>query len=180
MRFRPPCIPLLSSFLQQPVVLSDVLHHRWTTARIAIAILLNALALGVPIAFMVGIVDSLLSIEVTMLSSLASYGFIAFGHIGWQLAWMSSLSPVLSELLIGGTVYIIEDGNGVSFTTMIGVAEHPNTGGVVEAIIPGALFLSPAELRQFKPSYRLAQISWSEKAVTEAMHRQRSYRLNLE
>ncbi len=176
---RPPFTHFQSQVTGKTPCVDDIVHHRETTQLLALGILLD----NAPV-----IVGTITAIAFATLSDLNAGQYCmliaailapAMLIIGWNLAWMRQQSPVFSTLLRGGTVYVIEDPSGhIGLTTKVGVAEDPNVRGVVEAVIPGILFFSPAELRQFKPSYTYAQIPWTMEAITKAMQRQRAYRLD--
>lgn len=149
----------------------DIVHHRQTTAKLVVSVTLHA-AMAATIAWFIANVT--LDFGTIALPAIA---FLVFAV--WAALFLKDQSPVMSAFLWGGTIYIVDDGGTeLNLTTQVGVAEHPSISGVVEAVIPGILFFSPAELRQFQPNYRYTQIPWTLDAITQAMNRQREHRLD--
>jgi hypothetical protein len=177
MRIPRPFFTLFQSRLTAHAMsLQHVLNHRRTTWLLALFVLLDSVITALPALAVFG---ALLITFGAQSFVPASALCVMIGLVGWNITWIEQNTQLFSPFLLGGAIYVIEDAAGtIGFTTSIDVANHPNVGGVVEAIIPGALLLRTGELRQFKPAYTFAQLHWSEAAVTEAMIRQRTYRMD--
>ncbi len=149
--------------------IQHVVQHRRTTRLLALSILLDNAVVTVPMIVAIALGIPFIAVPAALILVI-----IAFR---WNFAWISENSAVYSAFLWGGTIYIIEDASGIlGFTTEVGIAEHPDVKGVVEAVIPGILFFLPAELRQFKPHFTYAQIPWEEAAIKAAIIRKHPYR----
>ena len=175
---RPLCTLFQRRITNQRPTIQHVIQHRRTMWLLAFSILFDSAIIIVPTLGVVHLIAIVLGIPEHTLAVPAAF-ILPIVMLGWNVAWIEQNTPVFATFLWGGAIYIIEDpSRSIGITINVDVAEHPSVGGVVEAVLPGMLIWQPAELRQFKPSYTHAQIHWSEAAITEAITRQRAYRLN--
>lgn len=179
MPVHPPfCTLFQSGLTNQTPTVQHVLAHRRTTWRLALSLLLDNAVIVVPAMVVSWLFAAAVGAPVHIMIVPAA-SILPFIMLGWNFVWLEWHAPTFSRFLWGGTVYIIEEAGGnIGLTTKVGSAEHRDTKGVVEAVVPGIFFFAPAELRQFKPEYHYAQIEWTIEAITKAMNRQCSYRLD--